>query len=125
VSTVAPAIAMGNAVVAIPSPVAPLAVTDFYQVLETSDVPAGVVNIVTGDRESLARTLAEHDDVDGLWYWGTHAGATAVEKASAGNLKRTWCEWTPRDWADPRVGEGREFLRHATHVKNVWVPYGE
>jgi aldehyde dehydrogenase (NAD+) len=125
VSLVAPAIAMGNTVVAIPSPVAPLAATDLYQVLETSDVPAGVVNVVTGDREALAKVLADHDDVDALWYWGTHEGATTIEKASAGNLKRTWCEWEPRDWADPRTGEGREFLRQATQVKNIWIPYGE
>jgi aldehyde dehydrogenase (NAD+) len=125
VSLVAPAIAMGNTVVAIPSPAAPLAATDLYQVLETSDVPAGVINVVTGDRDALAKVLAEHDDVDALWYWGTHAGATTIEKASAGNLKRTWCEWEPRDWADPRTGEGREFLRQAVQVKNVWIPYGE
>ena len=62
VSLVMPAIAMGNRVVVTPSPVHPLAATDFYQVLDTSDVPAGVVNIVTGERETLARTLAEHDE---------------------------------------------------------------
>jgi aldehyde dehydrogenase (NAD+) len=39
-------------------------------------------------------------------------------------MKRTWAEWAPRDWLDPRAGEGREFLRHAVQVKNVWVPYG-
>jgi aldehyde dehydrogenase (NAD+) len=124
VSLVAPLVAMGNAVVAVPSEAHPLAATDLYQVLDTSDVPGGVINVVTGARDVLARVLADHDDVDALWYRGTQAGAAAVEAASAGNMKRTWAEWSPRDWLDPRAGEGREFLRHATQVKNVWVPYG-
>jgi aldehyde dehydrogenase (NAD+) len=125
VSMVAPLLAMGNTVVAVPSDRHPLAATDFYTVLDTSDVPGGVVNIVTGAKDALARVLAEHDDVDAVWYAGTREGARAVELASAGNMKQTWAEWEPRDWADPRVGEGREFLRRATQVKNVWVPYGE
>ncbi len=124
VSLVAPLMAMGNTVVAIPSERHPLAATDFYSVLDTSDVPGGVVNIVTGERNALAITLAEHDDVDAIWYFGEQQGATAVERASTGNMKRTWAEWTPRDWMAPDA-EGREFLRAATQVKNVWVPYGE
>ena len=125
VSLVGPAICVGNTVVAIPSDRSPLAATDFYQVLETSDLPAGVVNIVTGAKDTLARTLAEHDDVDGLWYFGSPDGVKAVELASAGNMKRTWCESEPREWADAMEGEGREFLREATQVKNIWIPYGE
>ncbi len=126
VSTVAPAIAMGNAVVAVPSERAPLAATDFYQVLDTSDVPGGVVNIVTGSRDELAETLAAHDDVDGMWYFGGAEGSTMVERHSAGNMKRTWVSYgLQRDWADAVQGEGEDFLRHATHVKNIWVPYGE
>ena len=125
VSLVAPLVAMGNAVVAVPSETFPLAATDLYSVLDTSDVPGGVINIVTGAREPLAVVLAEHDDVDALWYRGTHAGATAVERASAGNLKRTWTGWSAVDWFDVAHGEGRSYLREATQVKNVWVPYGE
>ncbi|HKC47660.1 MAG TPA: aldehyde dehydrogenase family protein [Gemmatimonadales bacterium] len=124
VSLVAPAVAVGNTVVAIPSPPHPLAATDFYSVLETSDLPGGVINIVTGDGDALSRILAEHLDVDAVWYAGGAAGAKAVEEASAGNMKRTWIPGA-RDWLDPRVGEGREFLRHATQVKNIWIPYGE
>jgi aldehyde dehydrogenase (NAD+) len=125
ISLAAPLLAMGNSVVAIPSPAFPLAATDFYSVLETSDVPAGALNIVTGPRDSLARVLAEHDDVAAVWFVGSHAGAAAVEKASAANLKRTWVEWTSREWLDPREGEGRQFLRRAVQVKNIWIPYGE
>jgi aldehyde dehydrogenase (NAD+) len=84
-----------------------------------------VINIVTGDRDVLATVLAEHDEVDGMWYWGTREGATTVERASAANMKRTWAEWGPRDWFSNEQGEGREFLRRSTQVKNIWIPYGE
>jgi aldehyde dehydrogenase (NAD+) len=116
---------MGTAVVAIPSERHPLSATDFYSVLETSDVPDGVVNIVTGAKDTLARVLAEHDDVEAVWYFGGAAGVKMVEEASAVNMKRTWATWHARDWIDGRYGEGREFLREATQVKNIWVPYGE
>ena len=125
VSVIAPALAVGNTVVVVPSEKSPLAATDFYQVLETSDVPAGVINIVTGNRESLLGTLAEHDDVDAVWYFGSAAGVRAVELASASNMKRTFAEEGGRDWLSARDGEGREFLREATQVKNIWIPYGE
>jgi aldehyde dehydrogenase (NAD+) len=125
VSTVAPVIAAGNTTVAIPSQGYPLAATDFYSVLETSDVPAGVINIVTGDRNTLAKTLAEHDDVEAMWYFGDSDGVKAVELASAHNMKRTWTTWEFRDLLDKAEGEGREWLREATQVKNVWIPYGE
>ena len=109
-------------VVVIPSESHPLAATDFYQVLETSDVPDGVVNIVTGARDTLALVLAEHGNVDAVWYFGGSA-VKKIEAASAGDLKRTWCEGAV-PWADLREGEGRHFLRHATQVKNIWIPYG-
>ncbi|MFA3916338.1 aldehyde dehydrogenase family protein [Ruegeria hyattellae] len=126
VSLVAPAIAMGNTVVAVPSPVHPLAATDLYQVFDTSDLPGGVVNIVTGDRDELTKTLADHYGVDGVWYQGTAEGSTMVEHAAAANLKRTWVNYGKAiDWMDPAQSEGQEYLRHATEVKNVWIPYGE
>ena len=123
-SLVAPAIAMGNAVVAIPSERWPLAATDLYGVLETSDVPAGVVDIVTGAKDALAMVLAEHDDVNAVWYHGAAEGGAAIERASASNMKRTVVECEPLDWFDARA-EGRAFLRDATQVKNIWIPYGE
>jgi len=125
VSLVLPAIAMGNRVVAVPSQSWPLAATDLYQVLDTSDVPPGVVNIVTGERDGLAATLASHDDVQGVWYFGGEAGREAVERASTGNLKRTWtADGAAFDWTGPGA-QGRDFLDRATQVKNIWVPYGE
>jgi aldehyde dehydrogenase (NAD+) len=126
VSLVAPAIAMGNRVIVVPSPAHALVATDFYQVLDTSDVPGGVVNIVTGDRESLARTVADHDDISAFWYFGTAEGSKQVEERSAGNLKASWVNHGRGVlWADAQQGQGREFLRRATQVKNIWVPYGE
>jgi len=85
-----------------------------------------VVNIVTGPRDTLARVLAEHDDVDAVWYDGSGEGAYAVERASAGNLKRVWIiGQPPRDLLDSAQGQGSEFLREATQVKNIWVPTGD
>jgi aldehyde dehydrogenase (NAD+) len=125
ISLAAPAIATGNTTIVIPSQLFPLAATDFYSVLETSDVPAGVINIVTGDKDALAKVLAEHDDVEAVWYFGAREGVRTTELASASNMKRTWATWHERDWLDAKDGEGREFLRAATQVKNIWVPYGE
>ncbi len=126
ISLVAPAVAMGNRVVALPSSRWPLAATDLYQVLDTSDVPAGVINIVTGDREGLAKVLAQHDEVAAMWHFGSPEGSAMVEKESVGNLKQTWVQHgKQRDWLDPEQAAGNEFLRRATQVKNIWVPYGE
>ncbi len=125
VSLVAPAIARGNTVVCVPSPPCPLAATDLYQVFDTSDLPAGVVNIVTGARDHLVQTLVEHDDVDALWHFGDAEGCRQVEARSRHNLKRTWVDYGERrDWRDPEQGAGAEFLREAIQVKNIWVPTG-
>jgi aldehyde dehydrogenase (NAD+) len=124
ISTVAPLLALGNTVVAVPGEVAPLPATDFYQVADTSDLPAGALNIVTGLRTELVPDLAAHDDVAGLWYFAGDGGGARVERLAAANMKRTWIGGD-RDWTDPRQAAGEEFLRHATEVKNIWIPYGE
>jgi aldehyde dehydrogenase (NAD+) len=124
-SAVVPPLCLGNRVVAVPSARAPLAATDLYQVLDTSDLPGGALNIVTGPRDELAEVLAAHDDVAGIWYFGSREGSGLVERASAGNMKRTWVSHgQARDWFDPARGAGPEFLREACQVKNIWVPYG-
>lgn len=123
ISLMAPAIAMGNTCVLVPSQAYPLAATDLYQVLDTSDLPGGVVNIVTGAHADLTKPLASHLEVDAMWCFGAAALSGMVEREAAGNLKRTWVNHGfATDWAQ---AEGRAFLQAATEVKTVWVPYGE
>ncbi|WP_373889516.1 aldehyde dehydrogenase family protein [Massilia sp. IC2-476] len=126
ISLVAPALALGNRVVAVPSETAPLSATDLYQVLDTSDLPGGALNIVTGSASELARTLASHSDVDAVWrHDGSAEGCAEVERLSAESLKRTWVGGAKgRDWFDAKQACGRTVLQHASQVKNVWIPYG-
>ena len=125
-SLVLPALAMGNTVIAVPSESYPLIAGDLYQLFDTSDVPAGAVNIVTGYSSQLLKVLAEHDDVDAVWSFGDEASAVAAKAMSIGNLKQVWTnEGRAIDWFNPKLAEGRWFLEHATQVKNIWVPYGE
>jgi len=97
--------------------------------LDTSDLPGGVINIVTGDRNHLTKHLAEHQDVQSVWYHGGSAEASAfVEFAAADSVKRTWVDYgsTPgRDWACDGQAASEEFLYHSTQVKNVWIPMGD
>jgi aldehyde dehydrogenase (NAD+) len=125
VSLVAPALAMGNTVVAVPSERHPLLATDLYQVIEYSDIPAGALNIVTGRSAELCGVLAKHDDVDGLWVFADAETCAKAEADSIGNLKRVWTgNGRSLDWAS-REAAGDAFLRRAIEVKNVWVPYGD
>jgi len=125
-SLVLPAVAVGNTVVAVPSEAYPLITSDLYQIFDTSDLPGGAVNIVTGYASQLLKVLAEHDDVDAVWSFGDEASAAAAKAMSVGNLKQVWTnEGRAIDWFNPQLAEGRWFLEHATQVKNIWVPYGE
>jgi aldehyde dehydrogenase (NAD+) len=121
-----PVIAMGNAAIAVPSESYPLIAGDLYQLFDTSDLPGGAINIVTGYSSQLLKVLAEHDDVDAIWCFTDEAGAAAAKAFSIGNLKQVFTnEGRVVDWMDSKQGEGRWFLQHATQVKNIWVPYGE
>lgn len=125
-SLVMPALAVGNTVVAIPSEIYPLIAGDLYQTFETSDLPDGAVNIVTGRASELMKTLAEHDDVDAIWCFADDASCAAAKTLSIGNLKQVFTnEGRAIDWFDANQGEGRWFLQHAVQIKNIWVPYGE
>jgi len=125
ISCMAPAIAMGNRTVLAASQPFPLAATDFYQILETSDVPPGVVNILTGDHNDLASHMAKHLNVDAAWSFSGNDLSATIEREAAGNLKRTWVNMgTARDWFGAE-GQGKPFLHAATEVKTIWVPYGE
>ncbi len=114
---------MGNRLIAVASEPYPLVATDLYQVLDTSDVPAGVVNLVTGPAQALAPHLAGHADVDALWRFSSPGLSKTIEFEAAGNLKRSWVtNGAARDWHAPQAAD---FLIHATEIKTIWVPYGE
>jgi aldehyde dehydrogenase (NAD+) len=125
-SLVLPVLAVGNTAVVVPSETYPLIIGELYQVFDTSDLPGGAVNIVSGHASQLLKTLAEHDGVDGLWCFADEASAGAAKLLSTGNLKQVFTnEGRAIDWFDRNQAEGRWFLEHATQVKNIWVPYGE
>jgi aldehyde dehydrogenase (NAD+) len=125
-SLVMPAVAMGNTVVAVPSEEYPLIIGDLYQLFETSDLPGGVINMVSGRSTELLKTLAEHDDVDSIWCFLDGEQATNTKLMSLSNLKQVFTnEGRDIDWFDPKQAEGRFYLQHATQVKNIWTPYGE
>ena len=125
-SLVLPLIAAGNTVVAVPSESYPLITGDLYQVFETSDLPGGVVNLVTGRTSELLKVLAEHDDLDAIWCYGDEEMCATAKALSVGNLKQVWTnEGREIDFFSERQGEGRWYLEHAHQVKNIWVSYGE
>jgi aldehyde dehydrogenase (NAD+) len=125
-SLVLPVLAVGNTAVVVPSETYPLIVGDLYQVFDTSDLPDGAINIVTGYRSQLLKTVAEHDDVDAVWCFSNESNAVEAKSLSVGNLKQVFTnEGRAIDWFDAKQGEGRWYLQHATQVKNIWVPYGE
>lgn len=126
ISLISPAIAMGNRVILIPSESFPSVALELVQTFETSDIPPGVINIVTGDKDELSNQLVGHAEVDGVWCWADSDTVAKVETTSALDLKRLWIHSDgDRDWLDSDQGEGLEFLRNATEVKNIWTPYGD
>ena len=124
VSLIGPSMAMGNRITVIASEPFPLAAADFYQVLDTSDVPAGVVNILTGSHAELASQVGGHADLDAVWTFSGADLSATLERESAGNLKRTWVNngKSEFDWC---TAEADRFLAASTEVKTVWIPYGE
>src|ERR1700719_1950356 len=125
-SLVMPLLAVGNDVIAVPSETYSLVTADLYSIFETSDLPGGAVNIVTGRAVELMKVLAEHLDLDAIWCFGDEASCATAKALSIGNLKQVFTnEGRAIDWFNGEQGEGRWFLRHAVQVKNIWVPYGE
>ena len=123
ISIIMPPIAMGNVVTVIPSEKYPLLATDLYQIFETSDLPDGVVNIVTGYHPEIISFLSNHQDIDAIWYFGSKENSFLVEENSATNMKRTWVSNGRKiNWFN--LTRAREFLRESTQVKNIWIPYG-
>ena len=101
--------------------------TELYQVLDTSDVPGGYINILTSLQEGLNTTLSQHENIDAIWYFGnSHTSKTQKIKNSVSNLKRYWCpEEKNIDWSNTSKIFLDEFLFQSTQVKNIWLPYGE
>uniref|UniRef100_A0A8C0LLW8 Aldehyde dehydrogenase family 16 member A1 n=1 Tax=Canis lupus dingo TaxID=286419 RepID=A0A8C0LLW8_CANLU len=109
VSLLAAALAHGNSVVLVPSGACPIPALEVCQDMATL-LPAGLVNVVTGDRDHLTRCLALHQDIQALWYFGSAQGSQFVEWASAGNLKPVWVNrGCPRAWDQEAKGAGPEL----------------
>jgi acyl-CoA reductase-like NAD-dependent aldehyde dehydrogenase len=121
-SVVLPAIATGNSVVVVSSFHRPIPAVTLSEVLATSDVPAGVVNILTGDFSEVGTWLAEHMDVDGIDLAGVPAGefATKLESLAASNLKRV-VRPSEVDWSDDQF---TYRMRQWLEIKTVWHPIG-
>ncbi|MCW3158815.1 aldehyde dehydrogenase family protein [Micropruina sonneratiae] len=122
VSVVAPLIAVGNTCVVIASQAAPLVAITFAEVLATSDVPGGVVNILTGEAAEIGPWLASHMDVNGLDLTGVADAdlATDLEAAAADNLKRVRRAGVEDLSASPALDRMTRFLE----TKTVWHPMG-
>ncbi len=120
VSVLAPVIATGNTAVLVASEAAPLPAISLSEVLATSDVPGGVVNVLTGYTAELAPVLAAHMDVNAIDLTGVDPAARAeLEKAAAGNVKRVLA--ADEDWhAPPTPARMLAFLE----TKTVWHPIG-
>jgi acyl-CoA reductase-like NAD-dependent aldehyde dehydrogenase len=115
VARVAPALVGGNAVVVVPSEKRPLAAVTLAEVLATSDVPGGVVNVLTGKKDELAPVLAGHMDVNALDLTGANGDRAELERLAADNVKRVI-----------RTGEGQSPWHAAAflEMKTVWHPIG-
>lgn len=125
VSLLAPALAHGNTVVLVPSGACPIPALEVCQEMATL-LPAGLVNVVTGDRDHLTRCLALHQDIQALWYFGSAQGSQFVEWASAGNLKPVWVNrGCPRAWDQEAEGAGPELGWRAARTKALWLPMGD
>jgi acyl-CoA reductase-like NAD-dependent aldehyde dehydrogenase len=121
ISVLAPIVTSGNTCVLLASQAAPLAAVTLAEVLATSDVPGGVVNILTGDPLEMAPHLAAHADVNALDLTGVAAAARPeLEKAAAGTVKRVHSPG-PQDFRRP---PGTARLRAFLEVKTVWHPTG-
>jgi acyl-CoA reductase-like NAD-dependent aldehyde dehydrogenase len=120
----------GNAVVLLASESRPLPAITLTEVLATSDVPGGVVNVLTGHRRELVPVLAAHVDVDSIDVWGVPDAMRAeVESIAADNVKRlarrpAGTTDARFDWLDDRASERPEWIVAFLEMKTVWHPIG-
>lgn len=130
VSRLAPPLVSGNAVVLITSETRPLAAVTLSEVLATSDVPGGVVNVLTGLKSELVPVLAGHVDVDAIDTWGVpDAMRLDTELTAADDFKRilrrpTTVSDARFDWLDDRAAERPEWIAAFLEMKTVWHPIG-
>ena len=119
--------ATGNSNIIIPGEKTSLIATELYQVLDTSDVPGGYINVLTSKTDQLNQTLSQHENIEGIWYFGDSVKSrTNIIKNTVSNLKRYWCpEEKNIDWFDSSEEFLNEFLYQSTQIKNIWIPYGE
>ncbi|HSS35370.1 MAG TPA: aldehyde dehydrogenase family protein [Patescibacteria group bacterium] len=130
VSRLAPVVVSGNVAVVLASESRPLAAVTLTEVLATSDVPGGVINLLTGHKSELVPVLAAHVDVDAIDTWGVAADAQiVVESSAADSVKRL--ARRPRgvaderfDWADDRAAQRPEWIAAFLEMKTVWHPIG-
>ena len=117
----------GNTNIIVPGQKTSLIATELYQVLDTSDVPGGYVNILTAKENELNKTLSQHENIEGIWYFGADsAQRSEIVKNTTSNIKRYWSpEEKHLDWANVSEEFLNEFLYQSTQVKNIWIPYGE
>lgn len=117
----------GNTNIIVPGQKTSLIATELYQVLDTSDVPGGYVNILTAKENELNKTLSQHENIEGIWYFGADsAQRSEIVKNTTSNIKRYWCpEEKYLDWTNASEEFLNEFLYQSTQVKNIWIPYGE
>ncbi|XP_030649309.1 aldehyde dehydrogenase family 16 member A1 [Chanos chanos] len=128
VSLLGAAVAVGNAVVMVPSEKYPLPSLEFIQVLVDSDLPAGVVSVITGGRDQLTHALANHSVIQAIWYWGSKEGCQFLQHSCCSPLKRLWLhseeeeekQGGGRDWTHPSLLE--EIWREAVVWKSLWIP---
>ena len=117
VMPMAAALSTGNTITLCASQPFPLAATDFYHIIEASDVPAGVVNILTGSQADLAPHLGAHMDIDSVWCLSGEGATQAVKAKASSNIKRVWTGAAPEDHLS--------WLDAGTEIKTIWIPYGE
>lgn len=123
VSNLAPVIVGGNSCIVLASETKPLCAVSFAEVLQASDVPGGVVNILTGFRSELTEFFASHMDVNAIIYCdGGKRVATTVQEAAANNIKRV-IDRTGINWSKPDAGHPY-LISDTQEVKTTWHPIG-
>ncbi|KAG7278736.1 hypothetical protein CRUP_008348 [Coryphaenoides rupestris] len=122
------AVAMGNAVVMVPSQRYPIPALTFIQVLQASDLPAGLVNIISGARDQLTVALANHNVIKAIWYWGSPEGCQYLQHTCTGPFKTLWLHSQAHGdqgtrWAlAPGAALLEETWHNATQWMSIWIP---